>query len=266
MRRRQVRVELVGTWAGPVFVTGLAQHTAFDALFDDAAIFPPGNVPMPAAIERHRGYAGNSLVGPFVCSLTRLPELDTLLESSLDVSLVIPAGPFEIPVTERARIVSVERHADAAGVSPQVRTYIELATLPCTGADLHGVQRVKFRTGGLTANAFPSVRTLATAITTTVAAGVPFKCTAGLHNAVRHTSAEGFEHHGFVNILLATHAALFGGDVTALLCERDGTVLSAGLRAVPAGELTRTRTQFVSVGTCSITEPTADLRALGLLS
>ena len=39
----------------------------------------------------------------------------------------------------------------------------------------------------------------------------PFKCTAGLHNAVRHRAADtGFEHHGFLNVLLATRQAFDG--------------------------------------------------------
>ena len=37
-----------------------------------------------------------------------------------------------------------------------------------------------------------------------VSAGLPFKLTAGLHEAVRHTNAEtGFTHHGFLNLVLA---------------------------------------------------------------
>ena len=38
----------------------------------------------------------------------------------------------------------------------------------------------------------------------------PFKCTAGLHRAVRHTGDDGFEHHGFLNVLLATRRAFDG--------------------------------------------------------
>ena len=41
----------------------------------------------------------------------------------------------------------------------------------------------------------------------------PFKCTAGLHNAVRHRDPDtGFEHHGFLNVLLATRASLDGAE------------------------------------------------------
>ena len=41
--------------------------------------------------------------------------------------------------------------------------------------------------------------------------GVAVKCTAGLHHAVRHTDpATGFEHHGFLNVLLAASALAEG--------------------------------------------------------
>ena len=48
-------------------------------LFDDAALFPPGNAAMPDAVAGHAGYrqawyAG--LVGRFVCPAGRLAELD----------------------------------------------------------------------------------------------------------------------------------------------------------------------------------------------
>ena len=39
-------------------------------LIDDAALFPPGNAPMPAAVaahRRHRAAAYRELVGPFLC-------------------------------------------------------------------------------------------------------------------------------------------------------------------------------------------------------
>ena len=49
---------------------------------------------------------------------------------------------------------------------------------------------------------------------------MPFKCTAGLHHAVRHRAADtGFEHHGFLNVLLAVAAALTGEDAGEVAAE-----------------------------------------------
>ena len=47
--------------------------------------------------------------------------------------------------------------------------------------------RLKFRTGGLEASAFPTAEVLAGWIDAALDRETPFKCTAGLHNAVRHT-------------------------------------------------------------------------------
>ncbi len=99
-----------------------------------------------------------------------------------------------------------------------------------------------------------------------VAHEVPFKLTAGLHHAVRH-GAGGFEHHGFLNALLATHAAIEGADAAAVervLAEprADALVQRVGSVTEPAV----VRSFFVSFGSCSIADPAADLRALGLLA
>ena len=92
-----------------------------------------------------------------------------------------------------------------------------------------------------------------------------FKCTAGLHNALRHTDPDtGFEHHGFLNVLAATRVALDGGDVEGALAERDGAALVAALP--DADTLVRTRRWFVSFGSCSVTDPRDDLRTLGLVA
>lgn len=47
------------------------------ALVDDAALFPPGNVPMPAvaAHRRHRAAPHGELVGRYLCPASRLDEL-----------------------------------------------------------------------------------------------------------------------------------------------------------------------------------------------
>ena len=89
----------------------------------------------------------------------------------------------------------------------------------------------KLRTGGLDASLFPSEIQVAAFITACLDREVAFKCTAGLHNAVRHTAADtGFEHHGFLNVLLATRASLDGAsqdELAAVLASRDGDALAA---------------------------------------
>ena len=65
----------------------------------------------------------------------------------------------------------------------------------------------KFRTGGLAAELFPTPVELAAVICACRDRELPFKLTAGLHHAMRHTDPEtGFTHHGFLNVLAATCA------------------------------------------------------------
>lgn len=129
--------------------------------------------------------------------------------------------------------------------------------------------RLKFRTGGVTADAFPSAAELASCIDAALDRELRFKCTAGLHHALRHRDEEtGFEHHGFLNVLLATRAALDGSgveDVEQVL----GTTAASAVRDTldEEGEetLVSARRWFVSFGSCSVREPLEDLVDLGLV-
>jgi hypothetical protein len=127
---------------------------------------------------------------------------------------------------------------------------------------------LKFRTGGTTAEAFPSSTRLAACIEAALDRELPFKCTAGLHNAVRHRDdATGFEHHGFLNVLLATRASLDGAgpdEVAAVLDDPDGPALAERLRGDP-DTAARTRRWFTSFGSCSVLEAHDDLVDLGLV-
>jgi hypothetical protein len=128
---------------------------------------------------------------------------------------------------------------------------------------------LKLRTGGLTADSFPSAAEVAAFIDAGLDRELRFKCTAGLHRAVRHRAEEtGFEHHGFLNILLATRLSLDGNDVAAVAAVLDTTDAEAVREALeaagPAG-LESARRWFRSFGTCSISEPLADLRRLALV-
>lgn len=121
--------------------------------------------------------------------------------------------------------------------------------------------RLKFRTGGVTPDAFPAPEELAACIDAALDRELPFKCTAGLHRAVRHTDPDdGLTHHGFLNVLAATRACLDGGDVVEAL-GRTRDVLGG----LDDDALGRTRRWFTAFGSCSVLEPHDDLVELGLL-
>ena len=126
--------------------------------------------------------------------------------------------------------------------------------------------RLKLRTGGEHADDFPDSHELATCIGAALDRELSFKCTAGLHHALRHRDpATGFEHHGFLNVLVATRASLDGAslsDVAAVLDETDAETL---LGATDDAALAGARRWFTSFGCCSVADPLGDLRDLGML-
>lgn len=261
---------------------------AFQHLVDDAAIFPPGLAPLPDAVTAHADHLASAhadLVGPFVVDAARLDALADLGATGLRVSVVVPSADAVADVVRRCDgaglvlaglEVKIAGPADVATVAASaptgVATYVEVPRPTATdwpavldAVVSHGL-RLKFRTGGTEAAAFPSEVEVAAWIRAAVAHGVPFKCTAGLHHATRHTGATtGFEHHGYLNILLATARASVGGDVEAALAERDAIALAAAVTALPDAVLTGARAAFTSYGSCSILEPLEDLTSLHLI-
>jgi hypothetical protein len=132
-----------------------------------------------------------------------------------------------------------------------------------------GLRGAKVRCGGARAELFPSPEELAAFICACFEHGVPFKATAGLHGAVRHTDPDtGFVHHGFLNLLLAAVAASMGAtvdDVATVLSATDGQALAAEARAVSGRSLSAARLLFRAYGSCSTSEPREEAAALGLL-
>ncbi len=264
-------------------------------LCDDAAVFPPGNLPLdqalPAHLE-HRQRAHAAVVGPFVLAAADLPALADLAaglpERSLDLAVTtrLPvvagavAGADRIPSVRLAALeVALPDETGPGGVVPaldevmgdlpDVAVFVEV---PRDGRRedvldaLAGTRYLaKFRTGGVRADLFPDEAELAASVLAAVRAGVPFKATAGLHHALRNTDpATGFEQHGFLNLLAATGAALAGADeaeLVALLADRDGSRVAEVVRTLSP----QVREWFRSFGTCSITEPVEELAGLGLL-
>ncbi len=273
--------------------------TAWRGLVDDAAIFPPGDAALAQAAAAHaeRRHAPHAdLVGTFVVRDTDLPALKA---TPLALSVVVTGGAGNIaglaslarklhiavegveialrdpadPVGAARRVVAALDAARAEGqLDDHVPVFVEIpATCPeplwLAAADEVAAAelRLKLRTGGLDAEAFPPSSTLARWIDAALDRETPFKCTAGLHRAVRHTGDDGFEHHGFLNVLVATRGAFDGAppaEVVALLEQRDPATL---VETASGLDLGGARRWFTSFGSCSVDEPLGDLLGLGLL-
>ena len=279
----------------------------YAALVDDAATFPPASTALAEALRDHREHLAApyaDLVGPFVVSDLVLPELLQLLDPAegppaepLAVSVTVSGGAGAIepaarwatrsPLLDlRALEVALRDPDDLAGNARRVVAATDLGLdvpiyvePPFTQGSLsHGWLaaldelamadlRLKFRTGGASADMFPSASVLAAAIDAALDRELAFKCTAGLHQAVRHRAEDtGFEHHGFLNILLATRAALDGEDVVASLQLQDRSAVVERLRQTGGDGLTRARRWFTSFGCCELCDPLEELVELGLVS
>jgi len=135
----------------------------------------------------------------------------------------------------------------------------------------------KLRTGGVTADAFPTSSQIARALVTPATHQVPIKFTAGLHHPLRmHRDEVKTKMHGFLNVLgAAALAAEYKWDSrqTALMLEdenADSFSFTDEFFAWREWKIDvkrlRDRRKFVtSFGSCSFDEPREDLRALGLL-
>jgi hypothetical protein len=280
------------------YVNPVPLDDAWVALVDDAAIFPPGNAPLDQAVTAYRSRSpeeGRELVGTFVLRDTDLPQVRGL---AAPLSVVVTGGAGQIagPAALCAKLgldlagleIAMRDPDDLAGnvrrvvtaldatradgvLGEDVPTYVELPHVGSTRSWLAAADevavaelRLKFRTGGLEADAFPSAHALASWIDAALDRETPFKCTAGLHNAVRHSGQDGFEHHGFLNVLVATRLAFDGSgvdEVADVLERRDGPALAEEARSL---DLAGARRWFTSFGSCSVDEPLTDLRSLGL--
>jgi hypothetical protein len=121
----------------------------------------------------------------------------------------------------------------------------------------------KVRCGGLIGSAVPSPEELATFLSASGDAGVPFKATAGLHHPVRHfNESSGFTMHGFLNILAA---AAQRNAPEAALAEIIAREDESDFAALGVDALKRARAAFIAYGSCSFSEPVEDLIALSIL-
>lgn len=274
-------------------------------LVDDAAIFPPGNADLPDAVMEHARLVSSwygPAVGPLLVRLGDTTALRSLLPEGrrLAVGLVCPPGASADDIAaaiagatldERARVVALEQPVANGAAADRLVTAARAvgarawAEVPqeCTldgslDERLDDVAasgaHAKYRTGGVQPQAFPDEQQVARFLAGCVRRGLPFKLTAGLHHAVRHTArgagsqGEDLEQHGLLNVVNAV-AAAFGGaddsDLADLLRDRDPHTVSGHVRALDDEKLAQVRTAFRSFGCCGVTDPLTDLVTLGLL-
>jgi hypothetical protein len=288
--------------------------TLLHRIVDYAGLFPPAGLDMgPAVAEyaEHRAGPHEWALGRFVLPAARLTHfgqaadpvlppggepwrLSALIGDDLGADLG-SIRHFNEGHRGRAVVDAVELKAaspraigDAIDtVGTWLETYVELPLQlelePLIRAAGARGARVKLRTGGVTADAFPAPPDLARFIRAAADAGVPFKATAGLHHPLRGeyplTYLPGSARapmYGFLNLFLAAgfmSQGLSDQDASALLTETtpvafhftDDMVEWRG-RRLTDGELRRVRRDVAtSFGSCSFREPIADLQSLGLL-
>jgi len=259
------------------------------ALVDDAAVFPPGELPLRQAVDEHRRHRSSpyaDAVGPLLVRATDATSLHRLLavEDKMPVSLVVRPGGDPQGLPTAVLQLQREDRGQVAGLELPVSDPISLRPVLDLGApvwlevwrdtideDLDAVAAIgagaKLRTGGLDPQDVPTDDVLARFVTGCRDRSLRFKLTAGLHHAVRRPAADGAdqpEWHGVANVMSATAAAV-GGDVDAArgwLAQADRARLRKHLESLDDAQVAAMRASFVSFGCCGVTDPLRELEQL----
>ena len=295
-----------------------AIHVLLRESIDYAGLFPPAGLGMADAAAGYAAYRGGPhawALGRFVVPAARLGELEAAADALLPRSdspwrLAALLGPEPAAELKAVGEFNCRHAAEGAGAAVvdvvearaetaeaverllaampgYLRPYVEI---PVTGdpavlaaAVAAGGGRLKVRTGGITADAFPAAADLVRFIRIALGAGVPFKATAGLHHPLRAEYRLTYEPgsacgtmFGFLNLFLAAAfmaAGLGDADAERLLEEREPAAVrfdAAGAEwrghRLDLDSIRRARESvIVSFGSCSFTEPVGDLQSLGLL-
>lgn len=290
-------------------------------LIDYAGLFPPAALTMETAVRQYADYLQSEhswLLGRFIVPMNRLDEFERAAAPLLPKGN--PVLPWHISVLAGADLTADlnrigdfnhlharDENAGAAVIdavelkaakADEIRramkvlprsltSYFEIPAmadptelvlaLAQTGA------LAKVRTGGVTAQAFPSTTDLARFISACAEERVAFKATAGLHHPLRAIYRLTYEPdselavmHGFLNVFLAAAFARFGlsdDGIRELLEETSPAAFRFDDESITwrTHELTLQRIEVVrhtfalAYGSCSFDEPIADLRKIGLM-
>ncbi len=286
------------------------------ALVDYAGLFPPAQLSMSKAVSNYAAYKTGDyswMLGRFILPVSRLDEftesargifpndktdlwrLSVLADEDIQET-VRKTKDFNRGFSSKAVCDTLEIKANDSlqieeiieFVPPEFTNYFELPLTKnledsvATLALKNG--RAKIRTGGVTANAFPSAAQIMSFMQTCIAAKVPLKATAGLHHPLRCTKPLTYERdaptgamHGFLNVFLAA-GFLQQGYKPSLIEELledesaenflfdDNGVLWREEYFLSTEQLKNLRERgAVSFGSCSFEEPIQDLQETRIL-
>jgi len=289
-------------------------------LIDYAGLFPPAELAMAEAVKNYADYRRseyNWMLGRFIVPAARLEEFEQAMAEhgprdgsgevwklsvlgganlEADIAQINSfSGRHTVNVGAGALIDTIEfKAATVAEIEAAVRQKPSSLTgfieIPITDDPRDLIKVIgaagafaKVRTGGVTADAFPSAQNLARFISTCAEEDVGFKATAGLHHLLRSVNRLTYKPdspsglmHGFLNVFLAAAFAQNGMDVqkltevleetspAAFRFESDSVYWRDEMLVV--GHLRNARSLLaIAFGSCSFTEPVEDLQRLRIL-
>jgi hypothetical protein len=288
-------------------------------LIDYAGLFPPASLSMAACVANYDSYLRSQwdwILGRLIIPVARLAEFEDALSklpnqgtpSVLWRLAVLPGDDVIADVARirefnarmangsgrsaaiesiELRVSSVENINRLSDIIPrELETYFEIPlsirSEYLTAINKSG-RRAKIRTGGETADKFPTPENVIEFIGQCTAADVPFKATAGLHHPLRSVHHFTYQSespsgimHGFINVFLCAAFLRKGMDphvAVQLLEERlpgafrfDSEGIGWRTNRLTREEIATARQELaVSFGSCSFMEPIEDLLALHIL-
>jgi hypothetical protein len=271
-----------------------AERTLFRALFDDAAVFPPGLAPLPQAIADHVARQSNSyadLIGPLLLPAAAIEDfLHFERPRQVDVALIgRPGTNLALVADARSRLQKdpgVTLTGVEIGWSPEwhqalgwnASLSIEVPRGAKQGRAMSELQKhavapnpvqAKFRTGSTPDTPVPTPTELATFIRAAVDRDLGFKLTGGLHHAMSRTTSEGQDQIGFLNVIAATRRALAHGaevpEMDSVLSQRDPVPILDIITRMSEADASVVRAFFTAYGCCAVLDPIGDLVIFGLI-
>lgn len=289
----------------------------FAGLIDYAGLFPPAELSMQAAVKNYRHYHTSEhawMLGRFILPVARFDEFFSAVETdggnaqqwrlsalvSDDLRRELQRidefnNKFSSDGAVRAVVDTIELRASHTEVVAQATSLIPPGltaffevSIDQSPSDMilslkNAGHHAKVRTGGVTANMFPSAPDLVRFMMACKRNDVAFKATAGLHHPLRASYQLTYEPDsghatmfGFLNVFLAAafvrsgmsddHAIelLLEDSPRSIRFEDDGVTWRS--HEVSSEDLRMTRERFAtSFGSCSFEEPVDDLKGIRLI-